>query len=143
MSVHLVKLAVGVEDVDHLRRIQRARIEQNVANGLSPLHRHVTRMTPKRQDELLDGGSLYWVIKGMIRVRQKVVGFENFTDDEGVRRCAFVLDPELVPTQNRPQRAFQGWRYLPQDKAPKDAEGGHNGELPTDLVRDLEDLGLL
>lgn len=143
MSVHLIKLAVGVEDFDHLASIQQHRIQQAVAQGLPANPRHITRMTPKRQKELLDGGSIYWVIKGVIRARQTLVGFENYTDEEGVRRCAFILDPNLIPTRNRPHRAFQGWRYLDPAKAPPDADGNDADDLPPELARDLDALGLL
>ena len=143
MTIHMIKLAVGVEDVEHLAELQQNRIAQSKAQGLSPNPRHFTRMTPRRQSKLLDGGSIYWVIKGVIRVRQELVGFEGYTDEEGVNRCAIVLDPELIHTQGRPHRAFQGWRYLEPAKAPPDAKESDNTELPQELARDLEALGLL
>jgi len=143
MNVHLMKLAVGVEDVDHLARLQRQRSADFQARGLSPQPRHFTRMTPKRVAELLDGGSMYWVIKGVIRVRQLLLAFDRYTDEHGVKRCAIVLHPGLVATQNRPQRAFQGWRYLDPAKAPEDASGGGGDGLPVDLARELDALGLL
>lgn len=141
--MHLIKLAVGVEDFDHLVSLQQNRIVQAEAQGLSPNPRHITRMTPKRQKELLDGGSIYWVIKGAVRARQKLVALETFIDEEGVRRCAFVLDPDLIATKNCPHRAFQGWRYLDPVKAPDDASGGPDDNLPDELARDLDALGLL
>lgn len=143
MNVHLIKLAVGVEDFDHLAALQQNRIQQATARGDTPNPRHYTRMKPKREAELLDGGSIYWVIKGVIRARQNLLGFESYTDEEGVRRCAFVLDPHLVATQNRPHRAFQGWRYLDPAKAPGDAKDGEDADLPQELARDLDALGLL
>jgi len=147
VSIHLIKLAVGVEDVDHLAALQAKRIEDSKARGLSDNPRHYTRMKPKREDELLDGGSIYWVIKGAVRARQKLLAFESYRDEEGVKRCAIVLDPDLMPTQSLPHRAFQGWRYLDPLKAPSDAQGnardGAGDTLPADMVRDLEALGLL
>lgn len=143
MSVHLIKLAVGVEDFEHLARLQKARMAEFKAQGLSEHPRHFTRMRPKREVELLDGGSIYWVIKGVIRARQELVAFDSYTDDEGVKRCIFVLDPHLVATQGRPHRAFQGWRYLDPAKAPKDAAGDVGGDIPAELAQDLEALGLL
>jgi len=144
VSVHLIKLCVGVEDFDHLARLQKKRIAEFKAQGLSPHPRHYTRMKPKREAELLDGGSIYWVIKGVIRARQKLVAFDSYTDEEGIRRCAIVLDPDLIATRNRPHRPFQGWRYLDPAKAPDDASGGGDDvDLPPDLVRDLDTLGLL
>lgn len=141
-TVNLIKLAVGVEDVAHLAALQSARIEQNVARGLSAHPRHITRMRPKREAELLDGGSLYWVIKGVIRARQRITALEEVIGEDGVKRCAIVLDPELTPTQPRPHRAFQGWRYLDPAKAPPDGRT-EDADLPADLARDLGDLGLL
>lgn len=147
MSVHLIKLAVGVEDFEHLARLQKDRMREFKAQGLSENPRHFTRMKPKREVELLDGGSIYWVIKGAIRARQKLVALDSYTDDEGVKRCAMVLDPHLVATQTRPHRAFQGWRYLDPVKAPQDidADGGGDGvaDIPSELAQDLDALGLL
>ena len=143
MSVHLIKLAVGIDDFDHLACLQKQRMAAFKAQGLSENPRHFTRMKPKREIELLDGGSIYWVIKGAIRARQELVAFDSYTDEEGVRRCAIVLDPELVATQNRPHRAFQGWRYLDPAKAPKDAVGDGDTDLPLELAEDLDALGLL
>lgn len=143
MSVHLIKLAVGVEDFEHLAQLQKNRMAEFKAQGLSENPRHFTRMRPKREAELLDGGSIYWVIKGAVRARQKLVALDNYTDEEGVKRCALVLHPELVATQNRPHRAFQGWRYLDPAKAPKDIDGDAGGDIPAELAEDLEALGLL
>ncbi len=141
--LHMIKLAVGVEDFDHLAQLQQNRIAQNVTKGLSPHPRHITRMVPRRQKALLDGGSIYWVIKGAVRARQKLLGFEEIYDEEGTRRCAIVLDPQLAPTRATPHRAFQGWRYLDPAKAPPDSKVAHQTDLPAELVADLEALGLL
>lgn len=141
--MHLIKLAVGVEDFDHLAQLQQQRMAAFVAQGLSANPRHVTRMKPKREAEVLNGGSIYWVIKGAIRARQELQAFESYSDDEGVKRCVMVLSPKLVATQNRPHRAFQGWRYLDPAKAPPDAGFTPNGDMPLELARDLEELGLL
>ena len=141
-AVNLIKLAVGVEDIGHLADLQRARIAQNVARGLSAHPRHITRMRPRREADLLDGGSLYWVIKGVIRARQRIVALEEVMGEDGVKRCAIVLDPELRPTEPRAHRAFQGWRYLDPAKAPPDGRAD-SADLPADLARDLGDLGLL
>jgi len=143
VSVHLIKLAVGVEDFEHLAQLQKNRMAEFKAQGLSENPRHFTRMRPKREAELLDGGSIYWVIKGAVRARQKLVALDSYTDEEGVKRCALVLHPELVATQNRPHRAFQGWRYLDPAKAPKDTDADAGGDIPAELAEDLEALGLL
>lgn len=146
MSVHLIKLAVGVEDVEHLARLQSHRIRANALAGLGPYPRHVTRHRPKRAEELIAGGSIYWVIKGQIRARQRIRGFETVDGDDGRTHTAIVLDADLMPTRAKPHRAFQGWRYLDPAKAPQDAASGAGrggDELPADLASALDDLGLL
>jgi hypothetical protein len=101
-------------------------------------------MVPKRAKELLDGGSLYWVIKGNIQVRQRLTAIRPFTDKEGIHRCDLVLEPKLVATQWQPRRAFQGWRYLKAEEAPADlSEGTGKNALPPELRLELAELGLL
>jgi hypothetical protein len=102
----------------------------------------VTRMFPKRVDELLDGGSLYWVIKGGVLARQRIVGLEDVLSEDGVTRCAILLAPALVETQAQPRRAFQGWRYLKDEDAPSDLEGGRDAAPPALRAR-LAELGLI
>lgn len=140
MTVHLIKMAVGVDDLDHLIELRRARRKRE---GEGPVG-HRTRHMPKRAAEILDGGSLYWVIKGLIRVRQRIVALTAETDDEGKRSCLIAMDHMLVPTEPQPQRPFQGWRYLAEGDAPPDRRGGSPGdELPAKLVRELRALGLM
>ncbi len=138
MPLHLVKLCVGCRDIAHLAAFQKERLEATGHNA------HVTRMVPRRAEEILDGGSLYWVINGMITVRQRIVAIEPFVDEDGVKRCRLELDPELVPVRPAPRRPFQGWRYLEDVDAPPDMdrlEG--DDELPEEMRRDLGSLGLL
>jgi len=135
LSLHLVKLCVGVGEISELADWQKRRRRDKKRVY------HVTRMRPRRSDELLDGGSLYWVIKGVIRVRQRIVALTPETDEEGDRRCVIAMDHALVPTEPRPQRPFQGWRYFDPDDAPPDRRGAD--ELPAKLVRELRALGLL
>lgn len=104
---------------------------------------HTTRMVPKRRDDVLDGGSLYWVIKGFTTVRQRLVDIRPCVDKEGVPRCHLVYDKDLVLVSPRPRRAFQGWRYLDANDAPPDLAKGGGGELPDKLRRELAELGLL
>ena len=138
MPLHLVKLCVGCRDIAHLGAFQKARLEATGRNA------HVTRMVPRRAREILDGGSLYWVINGMITVRQRIVAIEPFVDDDGVKRCRLELDPELVPVRPVPRRPFQGWRYLEDADAPPDMDGLVGDEdLPEEMRRDLGSLGLL
>jgi hypothetical protein len=138
MALHLLKLCVGVESVAELRRwtVLRARKSPGV-------HAHVTRMRPTRASELLDGGSLYWVIKGQIAARQTLIGLEDFNDAQGIRRCALQLDDSVVALHPRPCRAFQGWRYLKPEDAPADLDASGEAALPEELRRQLSDLGLL
>ena len=108
-------------------------------------HAHVTRMTPKRAEDILGGGSLYWVIKGQIGARQRIVGIEPFMDKDGIGRCRLWLDGEVVAVAPRPMRAFQGWRYYAAKDAPPDLDESQRGlaEMPETLRRELAGLGLL
>ena len=145
MSIHLVKLAVGVRDVAHLGEIQSRRLEQARKRGEEPRLLHVTRYRPRRAGELTGGGSIYWVIKGFIRVRQGIVDFDKLTDAGGRPSCALVLDENLVRTELMASRPFQGWRYFSDEKAPPDARTiGHAFHgMPLDMAVELRALGLL
>jgi hypothetical protein len=148
MTVHLIKLCVGVDSVEHLARLQAARLEKARRENpkARPTLRHVTRSTPRRAEELLGGGSLYWVIRGAIRVRQRVVAIETAAKADGTPACGLVLDAELVATEPRLFRAFQGWRYLDAGGAPADAGRVRSmaGEaLPPEMAAELRVLGLL
>jgi hypothetical protein len=137
---NLQKLCVGTESVEDLAAWQDLR-RQSWPDGLP---RHITRMWPKREAELLNGGSLYWVFKGVILARQRILAMEERRGEDGVARCALVLDPDLVRTEGAPRRAFQGWRYLAPEDAPRDLPKGRENdtELPEDLARALADIGL-
>jgi hypothetical protein len=136
--VHLVKLCVGAESVADLRDWQWRRSEA----GQIPLA-HVTRMWPKRTAEILEGGSLYWVIKGAVLVRQAISGFEERRGEDGIARCAILLGPDLVRTVPQPRRPFQGWRYLRPDEAPADLDTQQSGDLPPELAAGLAAVGVL
>ena len=140
MTLHLIKLCVGAESIGDLRDwIEKRR------SGSGAVHAHVTRMTPKRADELLDGGSLYWVIKGQVSARQKLIGIEPFVDSAGMKRCALQLDDQVIMVRPQPCRAFQGWRYLDCKDAPPDLAVSATGlaAMPEALRRELSDLGLI
>jgi hypothetical protein len=138
MPVHLLKLCVGVESIDQLARFQARRL----ANEGELYHK--TRHTPRRADEVLDGGSIYWIIKGFVRVRQRIVGIERQTNEARGAHCHLVLDPELVPTVAQPRRPHQGWRYLEPADAPADAAHGEaEEEPPPEMAEELRELGLL
>jgi hypothetical protein len=134
MPLHLIKLCVGAATPDDLRqwRAQRAKA------GHRPIVH--TRQTPKRGAELTDGGSLYWVFKGVILIRQPIAAIE--TVGEGAqRRCEILLDDAMIPTAPHPRRAFQGWRYLEAKDAPADFGEAADGEMPADLARRLREAG--
>lgn len=146
MTVHLIKLCVGVREVGDLIAWQTARRADMAARGAHPEIVHVTRMTPRRRDDILNGGSLYWVIKGFIQARQSIVDLRAVNSDDGVRRCGIVLAPDLVLCAPSPRRPFQGWRYLAQTDAPRDLTGGVQASLndmPEEMRAELMELGLI
>ncbi|MBB3995498.1 hypothetical protein GGR95_003154 [Sulfitobacter undariae] len=140
-TVHLIKLSVGTESVEQLTEWQSQRAKL-VPDGQ---YYHQTRMWPKRVDELLNGGSIYWVIKGEICARQRILRLDEKFGEDGVRRCGIVLAPEVVPTVCALKRPFQGWRYLTPEDAPADLPKGRAQEdaLPVELSRALADIGVL
>ena len=142
MTLHLIKLCVGADSIEDLSDWQKKRLAQRKKEGEGAEIRHVTRMTPKRADELLDGGSLYWVIKGQIAVRQRLVALRPAVKN-GVPHCALVLDAALVPTVRRFHRPFQGWRYFEPSDAPRDLRKGDKRALPEALHAELVSLGLI
>lgn len=142
MPLHLQKLCVGVDSIEDLAAWIASSLESRKRRGLAAEQIHTTRMMPKRVDEL-EGGSLYWVIRGVMQVRQRLLAIRAIRDAEGVSRCELVLEPVLVGVEARPRRPFQGWRYLKAEEAPADLVTGSSGELPPELVRELAALGLL
>lgn len=145
MALHLLKLCVGADSIDDLREWVSQRALISIAAGMEPHSVHTTRMVPKRMEELLDGGSLYWVIKGQVQARQKLLDIKTFTGGDGITRCDLVLGPEVIETAIQPRRPFQGWRYLLPEDAPRDVTslGAGIAEMPADLKRELMELGLL
>ena len=143
MTLNLIKLCVGVDSVEDLEGWIELRQHERRRAGEAAEHIHVTRMVPKREEELLEGGSLYWVIRGNVQARQRLVGVRPFTDAEGISRCRLVLAPELVRTRPQPRRPFQGWRYLKPEDAPADLDGDASDDgLPPELSAELALLGL-
>lgn len=140
--IHLQKLSVGSESIDTLAAWQKHVVDRRLADGESPHHVHVTRMFPKQKDELKNGGSIYWVIKGLIQCRNRIVSLEEVRKTDGTKACAIIMDPQLIAVVPTPKRPFQGWRYLKPDAAPADlidVSGG--GDLPPDLRSKLVDIG--
>ena len=139
-QLNIIKLCVGAESVEDLTDWHRAH-----AHVWDPgTTEHVTRMWPKRDAELLQGGSLYWVIKGVIQARQRLLGLAERRGGDGILRCALVLDAEVIRTENALRRPFQGWRYLEADEAPRDLPKGRamDDALPPELAAALAEIGL-
>lgn len=134
MTLHLLKLCVGADSIGDLEDYQASRHTPPV---------HVTRMVPRRAKELLDGGSLYWVIRGQIAARQALRAIEPFVDEGGTGRCRLVLDQTIVRVRPRPFRAFQGWRYIETKECPADLAAQDIAEMPEALRGELALLGLL
>ena len=120
MAIHLQKLSVGSESIATLQDWQKMVVRRRAKKGLSPHHQHVTRMFPKQKEALLDGGSIYWVIKGLIQCRNEIVDLEETQTKDGRKACAIVMDPNLIAVVPTPKRPFQGWRYLKVEDAPAD-----------------------
>jgi len=139
MPLHIIKLCVGVSEIDELAVFQQRRLARGEVLF------HTTRMMPRRQSEVLDGGSLYWVIKGAVQVRQLITDIVPVVGEDGIRRCRLMLDQHLIATRPQPRRPFQGWRYLKADDAPADigVYDRNNQDLPPSMRAELVELGLL
>ncbi len=145
MTLNLIKLCVGCDSIEELQGWIGERLRDKKKRGLALEHVHTTRMMPKRVDELLAGGSLYWVIRGELACRQKLRAVRGIVDKEGISRCELVLDQKVVAVRPRVFRAFQGWRYLTANDAPPDLDRAAPGAgiMPEPLRRELRELGLL
>ena len=145
MALNLLKLCVGCDSIEDLEEWIAFRLDERRRAGEPAEQFHTTRMVPTRGPELIDGGSLYWVIKGNVQCRQRLLEIRPFTDGEGIGRCHLILEPIVVPTQWQPRRAFQGWRYLKPGDAPSDLGKNQRAilEMPQQLRRELAELGLL
>ncbi len=138
-KLHLIKLSVGSESVDTQAEWQAMRLAE------TGTLRHITRMWPRREAELLAGGSIFWVIKGVVQSCQKIIRLDEVIGEDGIRRCGIVLDPQLYHTHPQPRRPFQGWRYLEPATAPEIADAYQPGKetLPLELQSHLAALGVL
>ena len=145
MALHMLKLCVGCDSIADLE----GWISESMALwrrlGKPEEQSHTTRMVPKRLAEILDGGSLYWVIKGQVACRQRITDIRPFTDGEGIGRCHLVLEPVVIAVEPRPCRPFQGWRYMDETSVPRDlgAGGGDLLAMPEELRRELRQLGMI
>jgi hypothetical protein len=145
MPLHLIKLCVGCDSVADLEDWIAQKLKEKKKRGLKPEHIHTTRMMPKRADELTDGGSLYWVVRGQIMCRERILDIRQTTGKDGIKRCQAALDGKVVLVEPRPRSAFQGWRYLEAKEAPRDLSRAAPGAalMPEQMRRELRELGLL
>ncbi len=140
MALNILKLCVGADSVEDLLHWQA----QHLGHWPSGRAEHITRMWPKRAEEVLDGGSLYWVIKGQVLARQRILALEPRQGADGIARCALVLDAQVIRTEAAARRPFQGWRYLAAEESPRDLPKGRALEtaLPANLAQALAEIGL-
>ena len=140
MTLHLLKLAVGIDHIDQLKERQR-----RFANEAGH-RRHRTRMFPKRSDEILDGGSMFWVIKRLVLVRQPIIALHRETDEDGRGYCIIEMTPKHIAVEPQRKRPFQGWRYLKPEDAPRDLGDGMgyiDPEMPPEMRAELGRIGLI
>jgi hypothetical protein len=145
MALHLIKLCVGCDSVRELEDWIKQKLKDKRKRGEKAEHVHRTRMVPKRAEELVEDGSLFWVIRGELSCRQRIRDVRPFRDKDGIGRCGIVLEPKVILVAPRPYRAFQGWRYLEPKDAPRDLEKAAPGAaaMPEKLRRELRELGLM
>ncbi len=139
MTLHLIKLCVGVNEVEEMDAwVAMTRKGRDTLD-------HVTRMFPRRKGEILPNGSLYWVIRGLILCRQPIADLEAVRGNDGIERCRIVFKPRIIRVRPTPRRAFQGWRYLTEADAPPDLQQGEMAvaDMPEAMRRELAGLGLL
>jgi hypothetical protein len=145
MTIHILRRAFHAESIEDFAEWQAERRKEMKANGQKPRTRTMLRAFPTRKEELLDGGSIYWIIKGAIRARQRVLAVEQNPDPSSRRKCMIVLESKLTPTVPYPVRARRGWRYLEPNAVPPDLDKAGRGvdKLPANLAAELRELGLL
>lgn len=138
--LHIIKLCVGVDSIEHLAELQKARRRKNQKYSY-----HYTRMMPGRAGEILAGGSMYWVIRGLIRVRQRIMALDTVHLEDRGRHCRISLHPDLIPVEPTPRKPHQGWRYFPATDVPIDLKRRKNGQpvMPPEMIAELKQLGLL
>lgn len=142
MTIHMIKLSVGSKSIETLAAYQQGLAQLRAGEGMSAFADHITRMSPRRKDEVLENGSIYWVIKGIIQCRNTIIDLAETHTHDGRKACRIILSPELIPVVPTPKRAFQGWRYLKPEDAPADlADLGDAENLPPHIRTKLVELG--
>jgi hypothetical protein len=138
MTLNLIKLCVGVSEIQEMNSWIKIAKKSNEDCD------HVTRMYPRRKDEILPGGSLYWVIRGLILCRQPIADLQEVVGADGIKRCRILFKPKIIEVRPTPRRAFQGWRYLKAEDSPIDLPRGEKGsDLSDKMRRELVELGLI
>ncbi|MEE9347510.1 MAG: DUF1489 domain-containing protein [Robiginitomaculum sp.] len=136
------KLSVGSTSIESLQDWQNMMVARRIAAGGGAYHEHVTRMFPKQKEALLDGGSIYWVIKGMIICRNSIIALEPTRNAKGLKACSIQMDPRLIAVEPAPRRAFQGWRYLKAEDVPADIKDIDNADgISPQLRQKLVEIG--
>jgi hypothetical protein len=145
MPLHLIKLCVGCDSIADLEHWIELKLKEKKKRSQKPEHIHTTRMLPKRAEELTEGGSLFWVIRGQVSCRERILDIRRTTGKDGIKRCQVAMDGKLVLVEPRPRSAFQGWRYLEDKEAPRDLARAAPGaaRMPENMRRELRELGLL
>ncbi len=143
--LHMIKMAAGIRTVGELYERQAFMIASAKASGMGAIHMPVTRFRPKRADEILDGGSLFWVFNKRVQLRQKIVEFREVETSDGIKKCGIVLEPPLINVELLPRKAFQGWRYLTAEEAPQDFGSSPRffDNIPVEMRMDLQELCLI
>jgi hypothetical protein len=138
MALNLIKLCVGVSEIEEMSSWVKIARQSNEECD------HVTRMFPRRKDEILAGGSLYWVIRGLILCRQPIADLQEVVGADGIKRCRILFKPQIIEVRPAPRRAFQGWRYLKAEDSPPDLPRGEKASDMSDKMRrELVELGLI
>lgn len=144
MPIHLMKVAVGASNLDSIKAYQNTRLTDYNGRQVTWI---TTRNRPKQELDLLNGGSIYWILRNKFIGHQRIIGLESDINSEGKKFCRLFLDPELHATAPKPQQGFQGWRYLKAEDAPADLENGETitgfSEMPQEMIKDLQDMGLV
>jgi hypothetical protein len=145
MVLHIIKLCVGVDSIEHLAELDKAELKRLRRERKKPELIFRTRQMPKRAAEIVPGGSVYWVIKGVVQVRQPLLALRPVTASDGHSACDMVFANRLVAVRPVPRRAFQGWRYLDAADAPPDlgSDAKAIAQIPESMRRELMALGLI